>query len=50
MLFLAAIASILAVGHCGNYTITDEVYFDVKIEDYEENGEDYTGLYVFKSC
>jgi len=36
----------LALVHAGKYTITEEVWFDVKVKDMDGPGEDYKGRFV----
>jgi len=45
-LFLAALFTVFSTGYCGNYTVTDEVWFDIEVKDYDGPGEDYTGRFV----
>jgi len=45
-LFLAAMFTVFATGYCGNFTITDEVWFDVEVKDFDGPGEDYRGRFV----
>jgi len=45
-LFLAAMFTMFAAGYCGNFTITDEVWFDVEVKDFDGPGEDYRGRFV----
>jgi len=45
-LFLAAVFSVFATGYCGNFTITDEVWFEVEVKDFDGPGEDYKGRFV----
>ncbi|KAL5007704.1 hypothetical protein ScPMuIL_016510 [Solemya velum] len=45
-LFLATVVSLFAIGYCKNYTVTEEVWFDVQIKDMEEVGDDFTGRIV----
>ena len=45
-LFLTTILAALATAYCGNYTITDEVWFDIEVKDMDGPGEDYAGRFV----
>jgi len=45
-LFFAALFTVLATSYAGNFTVTDEVWFDVEIKDYEGPGEHYKGRFV----
>ncbi|KAL5007996.1 hypothetical protein ScPMuIL_013577 [Solemya velum] len=45
-LFLAVVVSVLACGYCANHTVTEEVWFDVEIKDYDGPGDDYRGRLV----
>merc|ERR1712012_868246 len=45
-LFLAALFTVFSTGYCGNYTVTDEVWFDIEVKDFDGPGEDYTGRFV----
>jgi len=38
--------TMFAAGYCGNFTITDEVWFDVEVKDFDGPGEDYRGRFV----
>jgi len=38
--------TVFATGYCGNFTITDEVWFDVEVKDFDGPGEDYRGRFV----
>ena len=42
-LFFAALFTVLATSYAGNFTVTDEVWFDIEIKDYEGPGEHYKG-------
>merc|ERR1719210_803080 len=42
----AALFTLFACGHAGNFTVTEEVWFDVEIKDYEGPGEHYKGRFV----
>jgi len=42
-LFFASLAVVFAVGYCGNYTVTDEVWFEFEVRDMDGPGEDYRG-------
>jgi len=45
-LFFAALFTVFSTGYCGNYTVTDEVWFDIEVKDYDGPGEDYKGRFV----
>ena len=45
-LFFAALFTVFSIGYCGNYTVTDEVWFDIEVKDYDGPGEDYKGRFV----
>merc|ERR1719210_985428 len=45
-LFFAALFTMFAAGQAGNFTVTEEVWFDVEIKDYEGPGEHYKGRFV----
>jgi len=40
-LFLASLAAIVSLAHCGNFTVTDEAWFEVEIKDMDGPGQDY---------
>ena len=40
-LFVATIAAVVSLGYCGNFTVTDEAWFEVEIKDLDGPGEDY---------
>ena len=42
-LLFAALFTLFACGLAGNFTVTEEVWFDVEIKDYEGPGEHYKG-------
>ena len=46
LLFLAAFTAVLGLGTCGNYTVTDEAWFDIEVKDMDGPGEDYRGRFV----
>ena len=41
MLFIAATFALLALGQCGNYTVTEEAWFDMEVQDMDGPGMDY---------
>lgn len=43
MLFIAATFALLALGQCGNYTVTEEAWFDMEVQDMDGPGMDYRG-------
>ncbi|KAL5005088.1 hypothetical protein ScPMuIL_018544 [Solemya velum] len=45
-LFLMTLVSMFALGYCSNHTVTEEVWFDIKIKDFDGPGDDYTGRMV----
>ncbi|WAR00674.1 PPIB-like protein [Mya arenaria] len=45
-LFVASVFALLGLGFCGNYTVTEEAWFDVEIKDMDGPGEDYRGRFV----
>ena len=45
-LFVATALSLLAVGYCGNHTVTEEAWFDVEVKDLDGPGEDFRGRFV----
>ncbi|XP_064609398.1 uncharacterized protein LOC135473478 [Liolophura sinensis] len=45
-LLLLALASVISMGYCDNYTVTKEAWFDIEIRDYDGPGEDYRGRFV----
>ena len=46
MLCLVVLCWLLAVGHGGIYTVTEEVWFKIRISDLNGPGEDYEGIFV----
>ena len=47
MLFIIAAAfSVISVANCGNFTVTDEAWFDVEVKDLDGPGEDYRGRFT----
>ncbi len=46
ILLIAALSGLVTVSHCGNYTVTDEAWFDVTVKDMDGPGEDFTGRFV----
>ena len=46
VLLLASIFTLFTVGNCGNYTVTEEVFFDIEVKDMDGPGEDYRGRFV----
>merc|ERR1711976_236430 len=43
-LFAATLVTLVALGYCGDYTVTEEAWFDVEVKD--PHGEDYRGRFV----
>jgi len=46
LFFLAALCSVFGLGLCGNYTVTDEAWFEVVVEDMDGDGQDYRGRFT----
>lgn len=47
ILFVAScFLSLLALGYCGTYTVTEEAWFDVEVKDMDGPGLDYTGRFT----
>ena len=46
VLLLLATVSLFTLGYCGNYTVTDEAWFDVEVKDMDGPGQDYRGRFV----
>lgn len=46
-LIIATLCAVFALGHCNkNYTVTEEVWFDVEVRDLDGPGDDYRGRFV----
>lgn len=45
-LFVACIFAIISLGYCGNYTVTEECFFDVEVKDWDTPGDDFRGRFV----
>ncbi len=45
-IFVATVMSLFAVAYCGQYTVTEEAYFDVEVKDLDGPGEDFRGRFV----
>ncbi|KAL5008559.1 hypothetical protein ScPMuIL_014140 [Solemya velum] len=45
-LFVAVVVSVFALGYCANHTVTEEVWLDIEIKDYDGPGDDYRGRLV----
>ncbi|KAL3865701.1 hypothetical protein ACJMK2_043063 [Sinanodonta woodiana] len=45
-LLLATVVSLFALAYCGNFTVTEEAWFDFEIKDLDGPGEDYRGRVV----
>ena len=43
-LFVATLAAIVSLAHCGNFTVTDEAWFEVEIKDMDGPGQDYRSV------
>ena len=47
MLLLAvSLLSVFGMGMCGNYTVTDEVWFEVEVKDMDGPGQDFKGRFT----
>lgn len=46
LLFLVVALSTFALGYCGNYTVTEEVWMDLEVKDFDDQGEDFRGRIV----
>ena len=45
-LFVACVFAIFSLGYCGNYTVTEECWFDVEVKDWDAAGDDFRGRFV----
>ena len=45
-LVLLSLAAVATLARAGNYTVTDEAWFDVEVKDMDGPGEDYRGRFV----
>ena len=45
-LFVACIFAIFSLGYCGNYTVTEECWFDIEVKDWDSPGDDFRGRFV----
>lgn len=45
-LFAAAFATLISLGWCGDFTVTDEAWFDVQVDDMDGPGQHYTGRFT----
>lgn len=46
MLLLASLFALMGVGMCGNYTVTEEAWFEVEVKDMDGPGQDYKGRFT----
>ena len=46
LLFITAFVALFGLGLCGNFTVTDEAWFEVKVTDMDGPGEHYTGRFT----
>ena len=46
LLLLVCTLTLVGLGSCGNYTVTDEAWFDVEVQDMDGPGQDYRGRFV----
>jgi len=46
MLLCLMLSAVLGLGYCGEYTVTEEAWFEVKVEDMDGPGEDFTGRFT----
>lgn len=46
VLFVMTALSLLATGYCGNFTVTEEAWFEVEVKDLDGPGEDYRGRFT----
>ncbi|KAL4227797.1 hypothetical protein ACF0H5_013233 [Mactra antiquata] len=45
-LLILSMFAAFSLGYCGNYTVTEEAWFDVEVRDLDGPGEDYRGRFV----
>ncbi|CAH1797589.1 unnamed protein product [Owenia fusiformis] len=45
-MYVATLLSLVGLAYCGKYTVTEEAYFDVEVQDMDGPGEDYNGRFV----
>jgi len=45
-LLLGVLSSYVSIGLCGDFLVTSEAWFEIKIKDYEGPGEDYVGRFT----
>jgi peptidyl-prolyl cis-trans isomerase B (cyclophilin B) len=45
-LFVAAVSSVVGLAYCGNYTVTDEAWFNVEVRDMDGPGQHFRGRFV----
>ncbi|XP_064609397.1 uncharacterized protein LOC135473477 [Liolophura sinensis] len=46
LMIFVFLGCLLSVVNCENYTVTDEVWFDIEIRDFDGAGDDYRGRFV----
>ena len=46
MLLIVTFLTVFSTGYCGNYTVTDEAWFEVEVKDLDGPGQDYTGRFT----
>ena len=46
LLFVATTLALVTLAQCGNYTVTQEAWFDVEVQDMDGPGQDYRGRFV----
>ncbi|XP_060566460.1 uncharacterized protein LOC132725375 isoform X2 [Ruditapes philippinarum] len=45
-LLYVSLFAVFSLGYCGNYTVTEEAWFDVEVKDLDGPGEDFRGRFV----
>ena len=45
-LSVSVFLALLATAYCGKYTVTDEVWFEVEVQDMDGPGQDFRGRFV----
>ena len=45
-LFVLSVFAVLSLGYCGNFTVTEEAWFDVEVKDLDGPGDDFRGRFV----
>ena len=46
MLLLATLMTLFSMGWAGNYTVTEEAWFEVEVKDLDGPGQDYMGRFT----